>query len=85
MTDQIEKWREEFESFIVNKFEVTNPTAEKRRDSGEYFYAHVQLAWLAWCEAKRNMPVVELPDVRGRTVSYREGVDACIESLESAG
>jgi hypothetical protein len=93
MTDQIEKLREDFELFIVNKFEVTNPTAEKRRDSGEYFYAHVQLAWIAWCEAKRNMPVVELPNPELCFTSSPSGhgafayvhLEPLIERLEKAG
>jgi hypothetical protein len=91
--EQIEKWRKEFEKFIVKAFEVSNPTAEKRRDSGEYFYAHVQLAWLAWREAKRAQKPVELPKPEMCFTSSKSGhgsfayvhLDALIESLKSAG
>ena len=88
--EQIEKWRKEFEKFIVKAFEVSNPTAEKRRDSGEYFYAHVQLAWLAWCEAKRTQTNVDM--TLGQVVvlndfdrGYNQAIsDACIR-LAAAG
>jgi len=80
MTDQeqIEAWRKDFEKFIVKAFDISSPTAEKRRDSGEYFYAHVQLAWLSWCEAKRAQKPVELPkrnlDGSDFGGNYRNGI-----------
>jgi hypothetical protein len=55
MTDQIEKWREEFHELIGQEAIID------RSDSGDYFSGWTNSRWHGFLMAKRNMPVVELP------------------------
>lgn len=45
MTDKL---REEFEAAIQPHFPVQNPSFNFRMPNGSYFYAHMNLAWMAW-------------------------------------
>ena len=84
MTDQIEKWQEEFEKFAGGFDLFGNEWQDMGND--EIFKA-------GWLAAKRNMPVVELPKPELCFTSSPSGhgafanvqLEPLIERLEKAG
>lgn len=82
--EPIERWQEEFEGAIKPHFKVDSPEFNSKVRNGDYFYAHMNLAWTAFCIAKRSQPVVELPNPFHDSVSGYE-CDELHESLDAAG
>jgi len=88
--EQIEKWREDFEQWASKPPREFNLVRHSNGGSwpGQYFYYSVQCAWEAWCEAKRNMPVIELPDIyyeAGKDMDGSYFVDDIHSAIISAG
>jgi len=93
--EQIKKWREDFEQWALKPPREFNLVRHSNGGSwpNQYKVYHVQCAWEAWCEAKRNMPVVELPKPELCFTSSPSGhgafayvqLEPLIERLEKAG
>jgi hypothetical protein len=91
MTDQIEKWRDEFKS-IMKKERPLNSLARLPDDSA-YIDRDTFYLEQGFLIAKRNMPVVELPKPELCFTSSTSGhgsfayvqLEPLIEALEKAG
>jgi len=100
MTDQIEKWQEEFESMIGEEnikrngapFNVVGFSHLSPKE-GSYRLPSIESMWQGFLMAKRNMPVIELPKPELCFTSSPSGhgafayvqLEPLIERLEKAG
>ena len=53
--ESLEKSRLEFEVFLSKNFKMCNPAQNYKKDNGEYFYAHAELAWKAWKAGRQSL------------------------------
>lgn len=88
----IEKSREEFESWVKSKWPDTylERIPEKHHLAGNYWEVNVQMTWVAW-QASRETLVVELPAIDdpdcGQRVSFHLGAykGQCRQAIHAAG
>jgi hypothetical protein len=88
--EQIEKLRGDFEAWASatpREFSLARHSNDHRSSwPNQYRAYHAQCAWEAWCEAKRNMPVIELP--QGHLMDDPDGMGSgryiMIETVERA-
>ena len=92
--EQIEVWRKSFEQWALRpprEFNLVRHSNDHRGSwPNQYKVYHVQCAWEAWCEAKRNMPIIELPEHKVLTLALGDTVPLLVKSevievLQSAG
>lgn len=85
MTEPIEKWRNEFESYSDEKFISKFP-------SGTYQWQFMDDRWNGFTMAKRSQPVVELPnasqiffDTKLQEKGFVSAIEYVCEILEESG
>lgn len=86
MTEPIEKWKEEFESAVIESEYAVRYDLAISAESGAYKNKVIAAWWLGFLLAKRSQPVVDIPPPR-KTDHASAAFYACkiFQALTAAG